>query len=161
MKKYNFLILTIVLIYFQSSCVNEANLHFNLYPEVSGYHGSNNSGNSRYDETYLVSGYDKNETAETKIDIFACSRSDVIRDSLGLNEFTISFYKVSDKTNLSYLRKHPNYFHEGDFLSNDKGSLFNDFLWTYSFEKESGYVYRQKPKNYEGYVFYNNLSSCN
>lgn len=54
------------------------------------------------------------------------------------NSYTITFYKETSKTNLKYLKDHPNYFSE---------SFAKDYLWHYNFDAVSGFKNKVKVKN--------------
>jgi hypothetical protein len=157
MRKGILFIIVMILFVLLKACTNEK-MHFERFDNECGYQLDSDGLKNKFSETYFVSEYNATMEAETAIEIFACEKANSVLKKI--DKYSITFYKKSAKTNLEYLRKHPKYFHRGNPFEGDGGSLINDFLWTYSFDKKKRKVKRLKPKNYSGYKFFNDIPDC-
>ena len=132
------------------ACSKRKAIRFELFPAQSHYTAAGPGYDSTLIWVYLVHNYSSNKRIEATIDSFACSN---VQDLVNkYSRIRLEFYKVSDKTNAEYLKKHPNYF--------DVGSLYNDFLWTYDYTKEQGFVLKSKPKSIENVEFFYPYPTC-
>ena len=100
-------------------------------------------------ERYIVHGYRNDSITEKKIDSFVCLHSIPIYKKYSY--YGIIFYKKSRKTNVNYIKKHPNRWSEY--------ADYNDYLWDYDFSN-TGFNVKEKLKNHEGRVFFYPKPKC-
>ncbi len=131
---------------FLTSC-NRPELSFEYYEAGSTF----NNG------VYFVHNFKHNDRSEKMIDDFVCT---LMNDHLiNHGDFVITFYKISNKTNLEYLKENPEYFYRSYVFFSDHGSFRDDYLWEYDFDNLK-FIEKTKLKNYQNYKFSSKGISC-
>ncbi len=136
MKRLVIFILFLIIIY---GCNSRVDLRFEKWDSYSSMQNIIRKDTIViFNEAYIIHGYKDNNKIEKLLDSFFCERVALLDKRI--DQYHISLYKISKKTNLKNLKKHPN-----DYFYSD----LNDLIWSYDFYKRFKYIMKTKINKYQ------------